>query len=504
MALADLAATFNNGVRTTKSFYNKQTKIWKRCRDVISGTDAVKNEGRTYLPKLKDQSEESYSAYKMRANFFNATGRTHGGLVGMIFRKPPVKTVPDGNLIITYLNNIDLSGNPLDIFARKVIEEVIAVGNNGMLVDFPKVKANSDTILTVAQAQALNLRPAIKSYSRESIINWRWTVVNNAKVLGFIVLKECIEVIGDSEFETLQQEQFRVLDLDENGFYRQRLYIISKDGRDELIEGPIYPIMNGRPLSYIPFKFACEDDANEPPLLDMVDVNLGHYRLSADYETGCHFTGLPMLYVFGMQGNLNPDGSSKPIYVGSDEALVSTNPETKAGYVEFTGGGLLTIENNLDRKENQMALLGARIIAQEKKTAETAMTANIHRVGENSVLADISIETSLSLTQCLRWFFDWLAIPSDEVDYQLNKDFMPVVIDGPTLTSYLGALQAGAISEEELFDLLQRGDIIEADVVYEDHKGQVAAYAAQKVAEQEATLALTQKYATKPANQPGA
>lgn len=504
MALADLAATFNNGVRTTKGFYNSQTKIWKRCRDVISGTDAVKNATIAYLPKLKNQTEESYLAYKMRANFFNATGRTHGGLVGMIFRKPPIKTVPDGELIIEYLNNIDLSGNPIDIFSRKVIEEVMSVGNNGMLVDFPKVKSDPNTTLTVAQAQALNLRPSIKSYTRESIINWRWTVVNNAKVLGFIVLKECIEIVGDSEFETLLQEQFRVLDLDENGFYRQRLYIIDKSGKDELIEGPIYPIMNGRPLSYIPFKFTCEDDANEPPLLDMVDVNLGHYRLSADYETGCHFTGLPMLYVFGLQGNLKPDGTTQPIYVGSDEALISSNPDTQAGYVEFTGNGLQTIENNLDRKERQMALLGARIIAGEQKGVEAAETANIHRVGENSVLADISIEASLAITQCLRWFFDWLGIASKDVDYQLNKDFMPVVIDGPTLTAYLGALQAGALSEEELFDLLQRGDIIEADVVYDDHKGQVAAYAAQQLAEQEATLALTQKYAPKPANQPGA
>lgn len=496
----EVASVFNGGVQTTKKTYDKNKKKWKRCRDVIGGTDDVKDAAEIYLPRLKAQSVEDYQAYKKRANFFNATGRTHSGLVGMIFRKPPTTDFPLGEVIDQVVANIDLSGNPLDVFSRTIVEEILEVGNIGVLVDYPV--APPIYPLTVAQAQELNLRPCFKYYCRESIINWRYTVVNNAKTLEMVVVKETIEIQGQPEFTIKYQDQYRVLDLDESGLYRIRLYQIQEYSTDAVMMPgyPFYPTMNGQALNYIPFKFIVEDDDNEPPLLDLVDVNLSHYRSSADYETGCHFTGLPILYVFGYNVQ-NPDGSPAPIIVGSDTALVLSNPEAKAGYIEFSGQGLQSLVDNLDRKQQQMALLGARIIADQPKGIEAADTANIHRVGENSVLADIAIEVSLSMTQCLKWFFDWMSIDSSQVSYQLNRDFSPVTVDGPTLTAYIAALQNGALSEEELFDLLQRGDLIEADVSYENHKGQVAAYAQQKLAQQEQSLALTQKYTTQP--QPG-
>lgn len=492
------APVLNNGVRTQKASFVSGLVQWQRCRDVIAGTDAVKDAGETYLPRLKSQKVGDYRAYKARANFFNGTGRTHGALVGMIFRKPPQSVLPTADLLTIYLQNVDLNGNPIDIFSREVVEETLAVGNYGILVDFPMRDLTQQ--ITVAQAEQLNLRPSLKGYCREKVINWRYGVVNNAKTLVMVVLEECAELQGDNEFEIITQPQYRVLDLDDNGNYRVRVFIIDKNGKEQLLPNyPQYPTMNNAPLLFIPFQFVAEEDDIEPPLLDLVDVNLSHYRTSADYENGCHFAGSPTMYVFGYNAT-EPNGQPTPIYVGSETAIVLNNPEAKAGFIEFTGQGLEPLENNLDRKQQQMALLGARVIANEQKGVEAADTANIHRVGENSVLADISIEVSLALSQCLKWFVDWMSLNSTDVIYKLNRDFTPVAVDGPTLTAYIGALQSGVLSEEELFDLLQRGDLIEAEVTYEEHKGEVAVYAQQKMAEQEASLALTQKYATPPNN----
>lgn len=494
------APVLNNGVKTQKAIFASGIVQWQRCRDVIAGVDAVKAAGELYLPRLKSQKLGDYSAYKTRANFFNATGRTHSGLVGMIFRKPPKATLPSAALLTTYLQNVDLNGNPLDVFAREIVEEILSVGNFGLLVDFPMRDTTQQ--ITVADAEQLNLRPSLKGYCREKVINWRYGVVNNAKSLVMVVLEENVEFKGDKdEFAINTQDQWRVLDIDENGSYRIRVFI-NKDGKDELLPGyPQYPAMNGQTLKFIPFQFVAEEDDIEPPLLDLVDVNLSHYRTSASYENGCHFTGSPTMYVFGYNVT-EANGKPSPIYVGSETAIVLTNPDATAGFIEFKGEGLGALEKNLDRKETQMALLGARIIANEKKGVEAADTANIHRVGENSVLADISIEVSMAITQCLKWFVDWMGLSNVDIDYELNRDFAPVALDGPTLTAYIGALQAGAISEEELFDLLQRGDLIDPEVTFDEHKGEVAAFAQQKLAEQEQQLVLTQKYASKPNTQP--
>ena len=40
------------GVRTTYEGYDKDCAQWKRCRDVVAGSDAVKAASTEYLPKL--------------------------------------------------------------------------------------------------------------------------------------------------------------------------------------------------------------------------------------------------------------------------------------------------------------------------------------------------------------------------------------------------------------------------------------------------------------------
>jgi hypothetical protein len=47
----------------------------------FAGEDAVKAAGVKYLPRLDDQSDDDYDAYRMRGSFFNATARTGEGFV---------------------------------------------------------------------------------------------------------------------------------------------------------------------------------------------------------------------------------------------------------------------------------------------------------------------------------------------------------------------------------------------------------------------------------------
>jgi hypothetical protein len=79
----------------------------------------------------------------------------------------------------------------------------------------------------------------------------------------------------------------------------------------------------------------------------------------------------------------------------------------------------------LDRIERQMALLGARMIADETKQAETLGATQIKRAGENSVLAKIVQSVSESLEWALDVFAQWAGQSGTEIVYQINRDFMP-------------------------------------------------------------------------------
>ena len=116
-------------VNSMHSDYLANTGVRKRSRDVLSGEDAVKAAGEEYLPRLDSQSDEEFRAYVKRASFFNATSRTAEGYLGMIFRRELlVKSVgiPEG-----LLADVDLAATPLNGYAKRVVNEVVAVGRCG-------------------------------------------------------------------------------------------------------------------------------------------------------------------------------------------------------------------------------------------------------------------------------------------------------------------------------------------------------------------------------------
>lgn len=454
------------GVKTQHSGYADYKPQWDRVRHTIAGQDAMHKAGALYLPRLKDEDNEDYKSRLKRSNYFNGTWRTISILLGLMFRKDPKLQVPAA--IESHLKDVTLSGCTFDRFARKVAGEVLGPGRVGILVDHPAPPENVAAI-TVDVAERLGLRPTMQIYMAESIINWKHARVNNAWVLSMVVLQEATKVAED-EFSEKEVTRYRVLDLDEGGKYRQRVFEV-KDDKDILVEGPIYPLMNGNPLDYIPFRIVGVDgmdsDLDEPPLIDLVDANIAHYQVNSDYRHGLHFTGLPTAVVSGYSP---PDEKTK-LYIGSKAAWIFPDPQAKASYLEFTGQGLQETREALKELKQEMAMLGARAIADETKQVETLGGTQIKRSGENSLLAAIAIAVSGALQWALTVFAQW-AGQSGEVVFEINRDFLPTMLDAQTLTALVGAVQAGQISEAEFFELMQRGDVIDGKKTFEEHQAE--------------------------------
>lgn len=457
-------------VKTTHKKYDKYAPKWQRARDVMAGQDQVHEGGTRYLPKLKDQTTEDYAAYVMRAPFYNASWRTVAGLLGLLFRKPPEIIVPTA--IEPYLEDISMAGVPFSMFAEQVALEDLTIGFYGILVDHPPApEVAPGEALTVAKAEAMGLRPAMQLYLAECILNWRFRQVNNKHTLCMVVLaEECCE--PKNEFEDSVKTQYRVLDLDEAGFYRVRVFEVDKDGKDVLVKGPIYPLQNNKPMTEIPFE--ADFEFGEPPLIDLIDMNLSHYRTSADYEHGCHFTGLPTPVVSGYTAPIQANGQPPPkLFIGSSSAWLLPDPQASASFLEFTGQGLTALKDNLERKETIMSVLGAKMLATEKAGVEAFKTMATRSAGETSILSAISINVSLRVERSLTTFSAWGGGVDSEVEFELNRDFLPVAMDAPTLQAYMQAWQTGAISKQDLFALFKRGDLIEAEKSFEDQQAEI-------------------------------
>jgi len=268
------------------------------------------------------------------------------------------------------------------------------------------------------------------------------------------------------------EDRYRVLDLD-GGAYRQRVFRINDKDEDELVAGSeVYPLMNGRTIGEIPFRIIGESgmttECCDPPLIDLVDANVAHYQINADYRHGLHFTGLPTPVI---SGYVQEEGSGN-LYIGSMAAWVFPNPDAKATFLEFEGKGLDSIREALEGKEKQMAMLGARMLADEAKNAETLGATQIKHMGENSVLAAIVNGVSEAMVWALGVFAQW-AGATGAIEFQINNQFLPVAMAPERMRELVAAMQNGAISERDLFLNLQQGEVIAPDKTFEEHQAEI-------------------------------
>lgn len=464
-------------VDTHHADYDAMRTKWQRMRDVIAGQDAVHKQGETYLPRLKDQTDEDYSAYKLRATWFGATSRTIDALHGLMFRKAPVIEAPEG--MANILADVTMSGRSAVGFTQDLGREILEVGRVGLLVDFPRVAERPSSLGAAVQS---GLRPFATLYKAEQVINWRVQRIANRMLLTLAVLLETHEEWTDA-FTVETVEQYRVLMLrgpnaeeaangDAAGLrYVQEVYRAGEKGLD-LVETTT-PMIAGRPMAEIPFLIVGPEqvaaDVSDPPMIDMADLNLSHYRTTADLEHGAHYTGLPMLFLAGVTLN---DGEK--VYLGSQTAITSSDPQADGKFIEFTGQGLGALETLLARKEAQMAALGASMLAAQKKGVEAADTHEMRTAQETSALADIASQLSQAMTQALQWLRDWSGASGD-VAAQVSTDYVVTRMTAQDLTALLSAWQSGGISRETLFWNLQQGELVAEGKTVEDERAEIEA-----------------------------
>lgn len=466
----------NDAISIWGEEYEEFIAKWERARDVLSGEDSVKARGERYLPKLEGQTKAEFDSYRERSQFFGATARTSDGLQGMIFRKPPTLKMASADLEKAFSEDIDLAGTPIQDYARNVTSDVIGLGRAVSLVDYDDDEA----------------RAYVTGYKAEDVFRWKVERVNGRMVLTEVAIREHGQkaiTVDPRVGEEARVEQIRLLRMDLGPFtadaptgnlaYRVEIWqLLPKNKRskesDWVKVADTTPTRTGKPLTFIPLVFhgpkGSSPTPTKGPMDDIIAVNLHHYRLSADYNHGLHYTALPTAWVAGF----DPKTSLR---IGSGAAWVSDNPQANAGFLEFTGQGLGAIEKALEKDERYMAVLGSRMLEEQKKDAETEETVRLRQSGEGSVLASISRSVSLGLTKVLRIATWWMgteespeAFTDEQVSYALNTDFISARMDSAELLALVDAWSRRAISRETLHWNLAQGEVLPPGVTAEEEQ----------------------------------
>lgn len=472
--------------KNTNPQYKDNINNWQLVRDLIKGESALKQHdldtvksttlqnssseilsnfklNRQYLPQPDVQNCEAentlrYAQYIQRASLFNAVKRTEQGMSGMVFQKGADISLPDD---IEYLES-DADGSEVGIEqqAQEVLNDVLETGRQGLLVDFPK----TDGSVTVQQAEELGVRANIITYKAEQILDWDSIRVNAASKLSLVILLEAkLERNPDDIFSTEESEQVRVLLLNSEGNYEVRVYEDSDKFTTFEPQGK-----DGKPLKSIPFFFIGavnnRPSVDPAPLIELAEVNLAHYRNSADFEESAFVVGQPTLALAGLTVQWAEKFMENGVGFGS-----------RGGIVLPVGGSAQVLqaqpntmpESGMTRKERQMIELGARLI-QSGGGAETAEAARIKHSADASVLHIIVNNINQAYKDAIEAVQQFSTGSETDFTFKLNDNFFDHKLTAQELTAIVASWQAGAISKEVMQKKLVEGSIISTEVDLEE------------------------------------
>lgn len=403
---------------------------WDINADVVAGHYAVKKRGEKYLPKAySEQTGPEYASFKDHVSFYPAANRTLTGLLGLMFRRAPV--LENTGIIESQLKDvITRDGKSINEVAKEACRAYLTTAYYGILVDQPKGNASS-----AAEAVTQGFRPFLCQYPAHSILEVRRGVSGVYKRLTYVRLLD-------------DEETVRVLEL-VGGVYTVTIH--RKIGSTWVPDAPITPVRNGQPINEIPFVLISEDDNVEPQPASMdhvVQLNLDHYRVQGLLTT-CHmFISTPMLFAKGIQSS-----ETDKLTVSPGAILAFEAAEADLKWVAPSGDGIPSIERQLERTEDKLAVVASRILARHKAVAEAAETEALRQGAENSVLASIANQISAKITQALQLVAD--GTDGSEVRYQLNTDYLPAKMDASEISALFAVYQGGGMSFESFFFALR-------------------------------------------------
>ena len=400
------------------------------------------------------------------AVLYNTVSLTHSGLMGMLYRKPPMQAeLPDA---IAYLyDNVDGSGLSMTQQSRSVSSDVVAIGRDGLLTDMPR---NNEGV-QITQADVDNgFRASIQEYKAESIVDWHEAIINNVKVLDMLILCEQVEEFVEGTINTREMvNRYKVYRF--NGGVTVQIFTQrTGEGESGLQESDVVEVLgpNGQQLPKIPFEFIGSKN-NQPcvdslPLEPIAEVNTGHYQESSNLASASFKLSAcqPVISDDNYQkfaveakrrGESAPMGPGQAMMLSSSGSFAMVAPPANTMAKEVQDG-----------YRDQMVELGAKIIT-SNGGVETAETAKLKHSSQVSDLGIISENVSDAYTESIKMVCFLMGVEyKEEYTFKLNDEFFDMTLTADDAMKWMSVWQGGVYSKAELDAIMVKGKAIGADV----------------------------------------
>ena len=441
--------------KSVHPFYTAMLERWQLGRDSYEGEDAIKQQGKTYLPATSGQiadgaltdkqslGAKAYEAYKMRAVYPDIYADAVEAAIGIMHREPPKIDLPE--VLEPMREDCTLLGESLDMLLRKINAQQLKTGRLGLLGDI-RTDGGED-------------RPVIVTYNELAIRNWDDTSIDDDDVDVRLVVLDESGYEMDANLAWTYKNKYRILGLvgedgtlTDMGNYASKVF-----NEDDDILGAVLdkPQIKGQELDQIPFVFINSKDLSptpdKPPMDGLAKLCLAIYRGEADYRQNLFMQGQDTLVRIGVQG-------------GDDDEAVRTGAGARidvplggdAKYIGVNSQGLPEQRQALENDYNRAIRKSGQLIDSTSRAKESGDALRIRVAAQTATLPQIAMTGAAGLERVLRALAVWYGANPDDVKVTPNTNFTEADLNGQTLVQIVQAKMLGAkLSDESIHEWMQ-------------------------------------------------
>lgn len=452
-------------VATTSLAYQTMQNRWWKMDTLLEGTIAMRRAGIDMAPRHEHETEANYADRIAGNVLFNMVDLTIRMWVGKPFGSQIQYTDDFASHLKPLMDDVDLNGNNLDVFARSWFKNGVAKAFSHVLVEFPRVEI--DQPRSMADDDRMNIRPYFVHLRPEQLIFALSMRVNGKEVLTHIRIQE--DVVELDGWEEVVTTQIRVLEIDmynagteDNPEWVQKVRVdIHQQDEKE-----IWQVIDTfwMDINFIPLVTFYADRqgfmVGKSPLADLADLNIRHWQSMSDQISILTVARFPMLACSG------GDDEEGRLVIGPKEWLYTPDPAARFYYVEHKGAAIEAGRKDLQDLEKRMQSYGAEF-TKERPDRESASARNLDSTEATSPLQDVTFRFNDAMNNALWMMSEWMRKSHS------GRAMVPTEFTSPEaveLQTLYNTWNEGGLTTEEYLKELQRRGVLSEEFVDFDKK----------------------------------
>ena len=417
-----------------------------------------------YLHKEPAEPEPAYKARLGRATYapiFRDAIKSYAGLLSRAHLIDAPQSLEDNK------GNVDLQGSSLQSFLTLVDEMALRDGGTFVMVDMMPDNG-ADNFFDQSRD---GRHPYFISIARADVINWSVKYERGVEMIEQVTVRQLRSMPNpDGQFGSVVEPIYYVLRPGSVEMYR-----LEKGGpsrwENKLVDSisttlPIVPIVwYGATTS----RFAQGD----LPMDGLADLSIQHFQMRSDLCELLHKCAMPVPVRKGAP--IGPDGKPAPLILGPNTAVdLSGEGGADFGFAEPTGKSLerhqaeiTHVEELMDRSSLNF-LYGANV--------KTATEASL-RASQVASSVSALIRNKAAAFGVLLRLWAWYAGEQSQVTRESGLAINDSLINKPLGASEIAQLvnlnSEGLLSKKTVLDELQRGGVLDPDLVVEEEMQRV-------------------------------